>query len=225
MQNLVLTKIPKSNGGAFGNLGGDVDNMIQHGQEAWNAVRRLLNVEEKAFFTANAARTPTYTWSVTDLTSGIAQGVTDSERTGDSIKLMELNIRGYLEGNSNTNYIGGVNFRIVVTRSVDEALDVADVFVDSGSVLAPVSQFVWDTRKQYVVIHDELYTTQATAYDATNLFGRGVNFHLHRKLNSHSQFLSNSTTVEKGAIQVWMAVNVASGVTLQWSAKLVYVDN
>lgn len=229
LHKAVLAKQPPK--GTFGNLGGDVDSMIEHGQEAWASIKRLLNTESKANFYSltTAGLVPSRTWNNVDLTAQIAQGVQDSERDGDSIKCLHLDftynvIKVGVSSNAET-------FRLVILQSVDEAVTVADVFVDDATVLSPFSMYQWDTRKQYRVLHDEVHelTLSAMAYnsaDALNLHSRPVTRRVKIRLENHTQFFNNGTTVEKGAIQ-WMCCSSqsVSDSLLLVNSRLVYVDN
>jgi len=229
LHKAVLAKRPTQ--GTFGNLGGDVDSMIEHGQEAWASIKRLLNTESKANFYSltTAGLVPSRTWNNVDLTAQISQGVQDNQRDGDSIKCLELDftynvLKVGVASNAET-------FRLVILQSVDEAVTVADVFVDDATVLSPFSMYQWDTRKQYRVLHDEVHelSISAMAYnsaDALNLHARPVTRRIKLRLENHTQFFNNGTTVEKGAIQ-WMCCSSqsVSDALLFVNSRLVYVDN
>jgi hypothetical protein len=229
LQKMVLANKGTANKGTFGNLGGDVDSMIEHGQEAWASIKRLLNTESKANFYSltTAGLVPSRTWHNVDLTAQISQGVNDSQRDGDSIKCLELDFTYSVlkTGISST----AETFRLIILQSVDEAVTVADVFVDDATVLSPYSMYQWDTRKQYRVLHDEIHeVVAAAAYvdGAVGIFAKPVTRRLKIRLDNHTQFFNNGTTVEKGAIQ-WMCCSSQSTTNslLFVNSRLVYVDN
>ncbi len=209
-----LVKSPQSRG-AFSNLGGDVDSMIEHGQEAWAAVKRLLNSETKFAFPTGVI---SLGWVGTglDITSQISQGLADYQREGDSIKINHLSMK--LRVDWNPTQAIAMQHRLMVVRSIDEAVSAANVNVSDSTAYAPLGQPEWDYRKQYEVLHDEIFFVDL--YHAQKVI------HLERKLDSHAQFANGSTTVTKGAIQffLWTDQNTNKS-TVTYTCGLQFVDN
>jgi hypothetical protein len=216
-QQAVLAQLAQrtQKGGAFSNLGGDVDSMITHGQEAWSMVKRLLNVESKALdwnetsAVGNVSTTPLFT----DITALITQGDSDSQRDGDSLKMNRFSLMYTI--------FGAADFlRVMVTESVDEAIVAADLLASIASTYAVTSPLAWDTRKQFHVLYDR---THAVNSIITGVLDHQVfKFETHKQV--HVQFLGGTAVVEKGAIQVWF-VTRSAGVGHEMSVQLEFVDN
>jgi hypothetical protein len=216
-QQAVLTQLASrsAKGGAFSNLGGDVDSMITHGQEAWSMVKRMLNVESKAIenyensAVGNVSTTPLFT----DLTALITQGDADYQRDGDSLKINRISMAYTIFGSADF-------LRVLVTESVDEAITAADLLARIGDTYAVTSPLAWDTRQQFHVLYDRAHAANS------NITGV-LDHQVHRfetKKQIHVQYLNGTATVEKGAIQVWF-VTRSAGVGHELSTQLEYVDN
>ncbi len=217
--NSVLAALAKDKRGAFSSLGGDVDSMIEHGQQAYALVRKMLNAETKQYInTVNA--TLDYNWQVVDVTSGVTQGVGDGQRDGDSMKLNAIDFRCYLEASTTV----GAICRLVVTISEDEAIAAGDAFGLNASVYSPTSYVAWDTRKQFRTIFDECYVLGGTTGGAGPWY---VPVHIRVPLkNQHVQYSGGTTTVEKGAVQFWFVCNRATGgPQIYASTALEFADN
>lgn len=202
-------------GGAFSNLGGDVDSMIEHGQEAWAAVKKMLNVESKAFeyyetsASGNVGTTPLFT----DLTALIAQGSSDVTRDGDSLKLNRITGAYTLTGSNDF-------YRVVVTQATDEALVAADVFASVGTAYSVTSPVAWDTRQQFRVLYDRCHNINQALTGINNF----TNHRFEIKEELHVQYLNGSTTVERGCIQIWF-VSFSGATAHNLSVQMEFVDN
>ncbi len=224
--NTVLAALAKDKRGAFSSLGGEVDSMIEHGQQAYALVRKMLNAETKQAITTISAQLD-YNWSMVDLTTSVAQGIADNQRDGDSIKLNAIDIRAYYTPAAGLGAAATPTvIRFVVTASVDEAISVSDAFAVSGSSNAVISYVAWDTRKQFRVLYDKTVNFGGS----TTAVAVGPFFHPFEiripLTDHHVQYGAGTTTVEKGAIQVWAVCHLAgSGPYLIATAALEYADN
>lgn len=224
--NTVLTALSKDKRGAFSSLGGDVDSMIEHGQQAYALVRKMLNAETKQAVTLIQTQLD-YNWAMVDITTSVAQGIADNQRDGDSIKLNAVEIRGYYSpGAALGASYPATPTRLVVTASEDEAISVNDAFAVNGTTNAVISYVSWDTRKQFRVLYDKTIclggSTAAVAVGpAFHSFEIRLNLEDH-----HVQYAAGTTTVEKGAIQIWAVCHLASpSPYLIASATMEYADN
>jgi len=221
-QSLERDKVVSSlakRGGTFSNLGGDVDSMIEHGQEAWAAVKRLLNVETKNLQgTMSATVTSVGSAYYVDFLGNMTQGDSDAQRNGDSIKVNRLRANFRVEYNPaiapSVQYI-----RVMLVASVDELVEPADVNVRDSTPYAPFGLALWDKRQQYTVLYDRLH--DLSSEEPSRVFRIDHDFREH-----HAQFLSGSTTITKGGLQLlfWSGENVqGTPVVGDWS--LDFVDN
>jgi hypothetical protein len=215
-QQAVLSSLAQrtQKGGAFTNLGGDVDSMITHGQEAWSMVKRLLNVETKSleFPVGNGTGVITNLPVSYNVTSLITQGDGDSQRDGDSLKMIDFVIR-YSASTTTADIV-----RIIITSSEDEEILPADLlaYTNTYSVNSPPA---WDTRKQYRVLHDHAFVVE------NGNSSLGVACHkFHSKAECHTQYFNGTTTVEKGALQVWLMTRY-SNASIDYACSLQFVDN
>jgi len=190
----MITRLASSKqGGAFSNLGGDVDSMIEHGQEAYALVKKLLNVEVKAVEAVFGAITPDYGGVMSNFSATISQGVGDTQRTGDSLKYTEFVFNGRVSWNTAGNAQQSV--RMLLVFSNDEAMTAAEMLA-LGVAATPFSTEVWDSKSQYRVIKDELFTVNASR--SAQLF----RWRISGEHLGHTQFSAGSTTVLSGCLQM-----------------------
>lgn len=218
-QSQVISRLAASKGGgAFSSLGGDVDSMIEHGQEAYALVKKLLNVETKEYAVGAAGVAINYTGTALDVTSYISQGATDITRNGDSIKIVRLIWSGMCNFNTaSTSTIQPV--RILVTRSNDEALVGADLFSYISTAYTPFSPVTWDTKAQFKVLYDRVLPLCTTHI--------GQAFHVELEDLGHTQYSAGTTTVESGCVQLWWVTNegTANFPVITYALSLQFVDN
>lgn len=204
--------------GALASLGGHADAIIKHGEEAWEEVKRFLNVEEKQFLTSIAASTFGYTGALVDIDS-IVQGVADNQRTGDSVKVLHLDLRYTVRQSVNATL--PTVARVMLVQAVDEDVTALDVNAYDASVYAVNGMKNWDTRKQYRVLYD--HTGYIWYYSSPHGV---ISKHVRIRMNSHIQFQHSTTTVEKGALQLILwSDDDTNKPSFTGVAELVYVDN
>jgi hypothetical protein len=189
--------------------------MITHGQEAWNMVKRMLNVESKAIeqFETSALGNVSTTPLFTDLTAGIAQGDSDYTRDGDSLKINRLSVDYTVFSVSDV-------VRVLITQSTDEAIAAADLLANVGSVYTVLSPKAWDTRSQFRVLYDRCHNLNGSNGSTSEL----QTHHFETKKEMHVQYFNGTTTVEKGAIQLWF-VTLQASTGHYVASQIEYVDN
>lgn len=206
-------------GGPFSSLGGDVDNMIEHGQEAWHMIRQLLNTESKSV-DANAQVFATQAGTSVDLTAAIIQGDGDNQRNGDGLKIQGIDIRYQVNVNTTVTATTNAHFvRVILVASEDEPITAGDLLQFLNTEQVCESPVTWDTRQQYKKLYDRVHKVQ--------YYDRASKGRIYLKdVDIHTQFFEGGTNVEKGAIQLFIFGDVSTATpNVGYGARLVYVDN
>lgn len=207
----------------------------KHALSKWQKkeVKSMLNrfeskrIETKRYvqeFTGSATTTPAFL----DLTTGIAQGITDEQRIGDQITVKSITIRGILYITPATGDIFN-NIRLTLFQwKADPAVDTPSAgvlwypaFYSAGH--AYFSPFQLSTKSKYHIIKDKMYTMTLT----------GENECLHFKIVLHKGFVRNITYDElSGTASIntlYLAVQSDSNVTVHpgyaLSSEIDYTDS
>jgi len=139
----------------------------------------VVNAEEKEYY--YAAVNGVITGQAQYLLSGIAQGVTQSTRVGDSIKCTNMRIEYTLLANSVAGFNGT---RIIILRDLMNTGSTpafADVLQDtSSSALINVSPYLSTIADRFEVLYDQVHTQSYTANDAYvhKRIGLGIGDHI-----------------------------------------------
>jgi hypothetical protein len=196
---------------------GTLEQVGREADMAWAGVRRimnLLNVEEKVSHN-NTAANVNYTGYLADLGSIITQGVGAEQRTGDSIKVRRVRVKGSM------NYQGAASeATLVVGRSEDGIPSLADIFQLSGATsLQAGNSFNNDNQ----VKADHWLKSKHLRVDQYHPI---ENFEFDVEIGKDLLYTQNSSTVASGS--VWFAA--ISGVnatvpTVNYCSVVEYVDN
>lgn len=193
-------------------------------------VADAVNIEYKLY---DAAINTAPTWSGTvGILNGIAQGTSDSQRIGDSLKCQRLS--GRLIWDPANFFQAGVNIQSCAVRLIiywDEQNNVtsaADVLQQTGNVYTVISPKNYDTRFRSRVLYDK------TVFFSQNL-ASGASYAMNYphddidiELNAHTQYDAASTTINTGALKyLLISDNVASTYIPSCRAylRLTYTDN
>lgn len=146
-------------------------------------------------------------------------GTGDSNRTGDSIKLMRLTGRLWATGDGTIN---NTLLRVIIFRGKNENgvdLAVSDVLDTSGAYdyLAPKPH---DDRFRTKILYDRYF-------NLTSSGGNGTYININQKLYGHCQFVNGSTTqYEDGGLYMVMITNRGTlPPTVNYRFKTTFVDN
>lgn len=179
-------------------------------------VANAVNVEYKISDASNVAGAVDYTGGVVSLPSNISQGITDSTRIGDSIKIQNLTLR----------YIGVRNTADSILRVMvlfdpqNKIAAVTDVLQSTGSALSVISPKNYDKRFQNNVLYDRTMTLTTADHPY-------VVEDIVIPIDKHCQYNAATTTVNTGDIKLLTISNV-SGVnlpTFTYYARLSYTDD
>lgn len=204
-------------------------NKLLAGQVKRN-VKRLIDKSKEPKYIASSA---TYqyvdsTGAIIDLTS-IAQGDTDTTRDGDQCKLQRVtfNFQVFL----NNAVITQAMVRVILFRwkNFDNAVaplpgDV--LLMGLGSINAPLSTYVHDTRENIEIIKDKTInvTTWSNGSSTMNFYCR-----LSKKLNSLVRFVG-ATTSGEGKIFALLVADTAAGAAanrpqISYMTQMDFIDN
>jgi hypothetical protein len=194
--------------------GGTLEQVGREADNAWAGVKKimsLLNVEGKAF-DFNASGTATYGGVVLNV-SQITQGVGDSQRTGDSVKIDRIRANCKLVYAS-----GNVLVQLVVGRSKDSIPAIADVFDTLSSGYSGLSFENHDQRKA-----DQWLWHRTIAIDSSHATSHVMCDLQH--LNVDTLFVNATANQSSGTY--WMAIlcDNVSGPVYTVNVRSDFVDN
>lgn len=181
-------------------------------------VANAINVEYKYFLNGSSLSTNDWNGTIVSLLYP-SQGIAANERTGDSIKIKDLVIRGEF----NRNVLG-------LTSEVCRII----VFIDKENLVTTGSQFLQVTGSYSSVYsqksENNRYLTK-TLYDKTfvvnNTDTQQRYFKIYLKnLNHHVHFLTGLSTVRNNEIKMLTICQSASnGAQFSYISRFSYVDN
>lgn len=126
--------------------------------------------------------------------NNVPQGLADTERVGDKIKMMGLRFRIFLD----LNTVQEALFRCIVMYDKENDIDSLNAILEqSGIPNAINSPFDVDTRHKYTILHDKVYS-------ASNGYKRLIPINLSMKLNKVSQFNAGTTVHTQGRLRFWI---------------------
>lgn len=124
----------------------------------------------------------------------VPQGLTDTQRIGDKIKMLGMRFKIHLD----LNGLSSALFRCIIMydkeNSINSELDFLEVTGVPNSLESPYDV---DTRARYTILHDKVYTM-------SNGSNRKIQINLSKKINKFTQYLAGTTTIEKGRIRFWL---------------------
>ncbi len=197
---------------------GTLEQVGHEADAAWAGVKRImsiLNVETK-WLHINSALNINYTGSIiSDCCSLITQGVSGTQRVGDSIKVRRIMMKGMLQYNGTATDV-----TVVIGRSKDGIPAVADLFDLSGSTSTQAGMsFPNDNQTQadkWLMSH-HLFVDQYTPLRQ---------FYFDIKIGKDTQYSPGAATVTTGA--VWIAAISGTNTTpptIAYNYVMEYVDN
>lgn len=148
-----------------------------------------------------------------------AQGQTDTTRIGDSIKIQNLTLRGYIYANALAT---STLFRLmVIWDPQNKSSATSDILQNIASVYAPISPKNYDKKFQTKVLLDKCYSIVSGGADSAM---RQFDFVL--PINQHTQFDAASTTINTGALKILLVSAAGANLpTCVYSARVTYTDN
>lgn len=199
--------------------------MASHALKAANAVRKLINVEYKAFDDSANYSTQTTTASVSCL-SNIPQGDTSITRDGYSVKVLKLQVRyaAYCDPDAGGASQGPTLFRFMIVQALSDVAPTAALVLNG--VTDVLSYRNIDGTAQFRVLHDKImYLSES---DSEQKFVE-LNFKAEQLPCQHitwDQTDTAGTSFRKGGIYV-LAISdtVANPPIFQWRSRIRFTDN
>jgi len=135
-----------------------------------------------------------------NLNVGISQGLTDSDRVGDTVKMLSDRLKITLDLNQTEKAL----IRAILMYDKEGSIEVADDFLsNTGDANVINTPYLVDERHKYVILHDKIYSMSQG-----HLRERQIT--LSKKLNKKTQFEAGTTNISKGILRLWMFCNIDS---------------
>lgn len=178
------------------------------------AIKRQINTEQKIYEQNNAPTVDT-TGAVINILQP-AQGDTYQTRDGVSIKPLHLRIRGTVQPDvsSPATYL-----RVVIVRGKQEN-GTAPTLTDIFTVVTIDAQQNWLLRNKNRILWDQTFHTSATE-------GKNFVFNKYIRLEGHTTFVTDGTSIENGGLYLMYFSNRASTLlpTLDYHSRVQFTDN
>lgn len=197
--------------GLLQQVGREADEALAIGKR----VLGMLNVENKNLSFSTVSVSTDYSGLTYNPLGSITQGDTDSQRDGDSLKL-----KGW---KGKLLFTRGGTDSIVAYAFVQEGptfiTALQQVFEGAGTLLAPVSQPLWDSRLGFKVL--SMHCRALTQDDPFWI----IPFDHH--FNHDVQYYNNSTTVYEGKVSLIVISGYTGGAppTISFDSQMRWIDN
>lgn len=192
-------------------------------------VRKLKSSREIHYHDENdvGQQTP---YDVTNRTAVLfdpPQGDGRTDRSGDSVTPISLEIRGRIQG----LHTAGVLARITIIQSKERFVPVSNassgtsaIWNEANTTNSVNSDWFYDNREHFVVLHDKVYNIGSTGADNSN-----IAFHIKKKLSRKVNYIAGTTGPANGQIYMVMTSTAsnASGVapTIAWHSRVKFLDS
>lgn len=219
----------------------EVANMARSAYKIGRVLLGELNVEYKLIENQVLGLLPDWAGATAFSNSVVnycSQGQTDTTRSGDSIKIQNLMLRGFIAaGNSILTFTNPTFVRCVVywqkntdviTGVFPSGVGTQDGILDfylKGTGAA--GALAINAPKDY-----DLDATSTILYDKTWTISSSTPYHIFNKLikiNRHTQYENNSTSIASGVLRVAFLSNqsnaVATRPTVSWASRTYFIDN
>lgn len=177
-------------------------------------LKQIINVEEKKVNNSTISA-PGWLGEIIQLNT-IAQGVTDTTRDGDSLKLQDLYFR-----------LAVTNVRTAVARVIifwDQQNKVAlapaavSLLDNIGTGDAPLSYKDYDKRFETKILYDRVINIDPNNQQKI--------YQGKLRISKHTQFENGSTTINTGSLKVLFLGDASTGQTqFRWVSRLTFTDN
>lgn len=154
-----------------------------------------------------------YTGNVYNLSAVIAQGVLDTNRIGDKIKLQRLVIRGnFIQKNADAR----AEMRLIIFKDKDNDVSTtADMLSITGTTTAIFSPKLTDNRFKTKILYDKRFAS------VNNTAREVVNFNINLPLNFFSQYAGGTTDVTTNALK-FILISTNSSASAGGNITMIY---
>lgn len=187
-----------------------------------------LNVEQKVIVTGPSQFTPDYTGSGGALLNSCSQGVTDSTRNGDSIKISNLKLHWYAVCATAGSYLvrcivywqPGPDQLTLAFPTTISAQDGLMDFTMRGTYMAPLCTKDYDNEHKSLILYDKTFVLQpgneSIKFDTPLI-----------NVDRHTIFENDSSTINNGVLRVIWISNAAASANLvvSYNAYVYFIDN
>lgn len=184
-----------------------------------NYIRGLVN-SEKFKHDISGSQSIGYNGTVTSLV-GITQGDGDGARTGNSIYVRSISMKGSIERNSAGSAIQKVRIMWLIDKQQvgDTVPAASDILDTTGSAIAPLSLLNDTTVGRFTILKSRLYNVTSDKPCVT------LNWNM--SMRHHVRFNGSTTTdIQKGAIYMLVISDAATNLpTLDRFIRVSYHDN
>lgn len=197
--------------------GGYLRTGLSLARQVWK-LKGLVNSEMYKYDLVNQTPSPGTTGTVTHLTS-VAQGDGDGNRTGNSIFVRALNIRGHVQRNSAGSSVQIV--RIAIIMDTQQIADSAPVFSDIYEGTDVLSHLNSDTVGRFKVLYNQVITLDSVSVPLRP-------FQINLPMRHHVRYNGvNGTDIQRGALYFVAVSSQASAnyPAITFDARLSYHDN
>jgi hypothetical protein len=209
---------------AVGTYAGDAWSLAKRTAYGLNEIRKLINIETK-FCDTILTSTPQGTTGNAYCISELAQGLTSTNRVGDSVRIQHLEIRGRVVVNAaaTTSLV-----RVLVVRDLDgygTAPTPADVLATTGAVSAPLSPENFQKRERFSILYDEVFALQSVLSSGT----ASIPFYFATAHQGHVLYLGQTGVAAsdgKGSVYVMCVSDEGTNTpSLAFYSRMLFTDD
>lgn len=188
------------------------------GYELYRDVQKLkdmVNVEYKEINTQLGNDPITY-FGTNNPLNLIPQGVGNGQRTGDSVKLQTLTLRGAI----NLNAAGQEGLvRLIILNDKNNIISAPSILLtDVGGPLAPFGNKQEDNKYETKILKDMTFKVSNQ--------NPITPFKLVLPLNYHTKYTAGTTGIDNGMLRlIFISSILTNPPTVSWKAQLSYTDN
>ncbi len=174
--------------------------------KALKLARSIKSSQERKFFdTLVSDSSVNWNGTASIFLNNLSQGLTDSQRIGDTIKCISFRFR--FEANRDNSSSAAVR-AIYIWDKRNTIAAISDLLVNLGNEEALLSDYLHDKRGDYIVLYDKMIRCDG------QYINKNVGM-VHKKLNKKTQFAGGTTTIEQGALKLFMISDVSNGAVNQ----------
>lgn len=178
-------------------------------------VAGLVNAEDKYVETSSLITTYNYNGTVGTLIAP-AQGTGATQRTGDSIKIKDLTIRGSVKRGATDEV-----FRLIIFWDKDNSIAGANQFLDA-TYLATANA-VYSPKDPGFRYNTKTLWDKSWSLTSDKPF---IHFSKVIKINDHTAFNPGTTTIRHGALKaLWITQTNVGGAQMEYITRITYLDN
>jgi len=206
---------------AVSKFAGDAYSLGARAIRGLNEIRKLINIETK-FGEVGASTTQNATATITQITQ-LAEGVTNTTRVGQSIRLQTLEFDNFATVHASSTLSTAI--RTIVFRDLENtgtAPVATDLLESASNPQAMSSAYVWNNLRRFAIIYDEVLLLNINNNNGG--FQRlRVPHHGHVKYRG-----TDSSAASAGEGSVWMLMvsnQATNSPTVTWTFRITFTDD